>query len=163
MATTKLAGASFSPDEKKLLYSSNETGIFNAFSVPVGGLLPYLGAAAPNSSFALPFGQPINRTTYATLFALIGTTFGAGDGTTTFNLPDLRGRAVFGRDNMGGAAASRIARPWRGRRRTSTRIRTSRPSPWARWLAPNCRASRRRRSNASGRRCAVRWEASATG
>src|SRR5262249_9690654 len=65
-------------------------------------------ASAPNSSFALPFGQAISRTTYATLFALIGTTFGGGDGSTTFNIPDLRGRAVFGLDNMGGAAASRI-------------------------------------------------------
>jgi len=78
------------------------------YAIPVGGLLPYVGASAPNSSFALPFGQAISRTTYAALFALIGTTFGSGDGSTTFNIPDLRGRAVFGLDNMGGAAASRI-------------------------------------------------------
>lgn len=78
------------------------------YAIPVGGLLPYVGASAPNSSFALPFGQAISRTTYATLFALVGTTFGGGDGSTTFNLPDLRGRVVFGLDNMGGAAASRI-------------------------------------------------------
>lgn len=78
------------------------------YAIPVGGLLPYVGASAPNSSFALPFGQAISRTTYATLFALVGTTFGGGDGSTTFNLPDLRGRAVFGLDNMGGVAASRI-------------------------------------------------------
>jgi microcystin-dependent protein len=39
---------------------------------------------------------------------LISTTFGAGDGTTTFNLPDLRGRGVFGKDDMGGGAAGRI-------------------------------------------------------
>src|SRR5215831_4494730 len=78
------------------------------YAIPVGGLLPYVGAGAPNSSFALPFGQAISRTTYATLFALVGTTFGGGDGSTTFNIPDLRGRAVFGLDNMGGAAASRI-------------------------------------------------------
>jgi microcystin-dependent protein len=78
------------------------------YIVPVGGLLPYLGSSAPNSSFALPFGQAISRTTYATLFSLISTTFGTGDGSTTFNLPDLRGRTVFGLDNMGGTAASRI-------------------------------------------------------
>ncbi len=78
------------------------------YAIPVGGLLPYVGSSAPNSSFALPFGQAISRTTYATLFSLISTTFGVGDGTTTFNLPDLRGRAVFGLDNMGGSAASRI-------------------------------------------------------
>ena len=78
------------------------------YAIPIGGLLPYVGASAPNSSFALPSGQAINRTTYAALFSLISTTFGTGDGSTTFNLPDLRGRAIFGLDNKGGSAASRI-------------------------------------------------------
>lgn len=78
------------------------------YAIPIGGVLPYVGASAPNFSFALPFGQAISRTSYATLFALVGTAFGGGDGSTTFNLPDLRGRAVFGLDNMGGAAAGRI-------------------------------------------------------
>jgi microcystin-dependent protein len=80
----------------------------NPYGIPVGGLLPYIGSSAPNTAFALPFGQAISRTTYASLFALIGTTFGVGDGSTTFSLPDLRGRAIFGLDNMGGSAASRI-------------------------------------------------------
>ena len=78
------------------------------YAIPVGGLLPYVGSSAPNSAFALPFGQAISRTTYAGLFALVGTTFGGGDGTTTFNLPDLRGRVPAGLDNMGGSAANRI-------------------------------------------------------
>jgi microcystin-dependent protein len=78
------------------------------YIVPVGGLMPYLGSSAPNSNFALPFGQAVSRTTYATLFSLISTTFGVGDGSTTFNLPDLRGRAIFGLDNMGGSAVGRI-------------------------------------------------------
>lgn len=80
----------------------------NPYGIPLGGMLPYVGSSAPNSAFALPFGQAISRATYATLFSLISTTFGVGDGLTTFNLPDLRGRAIFGLDNMGGAAASRI-------------------------------------------------------
>jgi microcystin-dependent protein len=80
----------------------------NPYVIPIGGLLPYIGSSAPNSAFVLPFGQAISRTTYATLFALTGTTFGPGDGSTTFNVPDLRGRAVFGQDNMGGSAAGRI-------------------------------------------------------
>ena len=70
--------------------------------------MPYVGSTAPNSNFALPFGQAISRATYDPLFALVGTTFGAGDGSTTFNIPDLRGRVAFGLDNMGGSAASRI-------------------------------------------------------
>lgn len=80
----------------------------NPFNIPLGGMMPYLGATAPNANFALPFGQAISRTTYATLFAMVSTTFGAGDGTTTFNIPDLRDRAIFGLGNMGGSDAGRI-------------------------------------------------------
>ena len=80
----------------------------NPYNVPIGAVMPYVGATAPNSNFVLPFGQAISRTTYSALFALTGTAFGAGDGSTTFNVPDLRGRTPFGQDNMGGTAASRI-------------------------------------------------------
>lgn len=80
----------------------------NPFNIPIGGLMPYVGATAPNANFVLPFGQAISRTTYAGLFALTSTTFGVGDGTTTFNVPDLRGRSVHGVDNMGGSTAGRI-------------------------------------------------------
>jgi len=80
----------------------------NPFIVPIGGIIDYTGSTAPNSSFVLPFGQAISRTTFATYFALVGTTFGAGDGSTTFNIPDLRGRLRAGVDNMGGSAAGRI-------------------------------------------------------
>ena len=75
--------------------------------IPSGAVIPFAGSAAP-SGWLLCFGQAISRTTYATLFAAIGTSFGAGDGSTTFNIPDLRGRAAFGLDNMGGTAAGRI-------------------------------------------------------
>jgi microcystin-dependent protein len=78
------------------------------YAIPIGGLVPYVGTTAPNSNFVLPFGQAISRTTYSALFALIASQFGGGDGSTTFNLPDLRGRAVFGLDNMGGSTAGRI-------------------------------------------------------
>tara|TARA_R110000824_G_scaffold400879_1_gene609715 strand:- start:998 stop:1783 length:786 start_codon:yes stop_codon:yes gene_type:complete len=53
-------------------------------------------------------GATISRTTYAALFAQIGTVYGVGDGSTTFQLPDLRGRFLVGRDSMGaGTAAGR--------------------------------------------------------
>jgi len=74
---------------------------------PVGSVMDYAGANAP-SGWMLCFGQAISRTAYAALFAAIGTTYGAGDGSTTFNLPDLRGRVSAGRDNMGGSAAGRL-------------------------------------------------------
>ena len=84
-------------------------GNYNSYSIPLGGGLPYIGASAPNSSFAFPYGQAISRTTYATLFTLVSTTFGSGDGSTTFNLPDWRGRVLAGLDNMGGSSAARLS------------------------------------------------------
>lgn len=75
--------------------------------LPSGSLMPFAGSTAP-AHFLLCYGQAVSRTTYATLFAAIGTTYGVGDGSTTFNLPDLRGRAIAGKDDMGGAAANRV-------------------------------------------------------
>jgi microcystin-dependent protein len=80
----------------------------NPYVVPIGAFLDYCGLTGPNSSFVLPAGQAISRTTYGTLFALVGTTFGPGDGSTTFNVPDLRGRVAAGLDNLNGSAAGRI-------------------------------------------------------
>lgn len=73
----------------------------NPYGIPLGGMMPYIGSTAPNSAFVIPIGQAISRTTYATLFTLTSTTYGVGDGSTTFNVPDLRGRAVFGQESGG--------------------------------------------------------------
>jgi microcystin-dependent protein len=54
------------------------------------------------------YGQAVSRTEYSALFTALSTTYGSGDGTTTFNIPDMRGRAIAGVDNMGGTAASRL-------------------------------------------------------
>lgn len=72
-----------------------------------GTILPYAGATEP-AGYLLCYGQNVSRTTYAALFTAIGTVWGSGDGSTTFGIPDLRGRALFGKDNMGGSAANRI-------------------------------------------------------
>lgn len=72
-----------------------------------GTVLPFAGTTAPKG-WCLCDGSLVSRVTYARLFAAIGTTYGAGDGTTTFKLPDLRGRSVAGVDNMGGTAANRL-------------------------------------------------------
>jgi microcystin-dependent protein len=74
---------------------------------PVGAVIPYAGLNAP-AKWLSCFGQNISRTTYAALFAAIGTTYGAGDGATTFTVPDLRGRVVAGQDDMGGTSANRL-------------------------------------------------------
>ena len=76
-------------------------------TIPAGSVMPYAGSTAP-SGWLLSYGQEISRSTYATLFAAIGTTYGIGDGATTFNVPDLRGRLVAGQDDMGGTSADRL-------------------------------------------------------
>ena len=63
--------------------------------VPSGVLLPFAGGTVPDG-YLLCDGSAVNRTTYARLFAAIGTTWGAGNGSTTFNLPDGRGRTLIG-------------------------------------------------------------------
>jgi microcystin-dependent protein len=97
------------------LYNSSDSAFYlhgffnNPYTVPVGSCIDFFGTTAPNSSFVLAYGQAISRTTYATLFSMFSTTFGSGDGSTTFNVPDLRGRIIAGKDDMGGSAASRIS------------------------------------------------------
>lgn len=102
----------------------NPTGVQIWALDPVG---PAAGGAASNTAgiigeiraFAGPQGNipsqwypcdgaAISRTTYVSLFNVIGTTWGIGDGSTTFNLPDLRGRVMIGKDDMGGSAANRV-------------------------------------------------------
>ena len=87
--------------------SNIQTQLNTISTVPAGVVSPYAGTSAP-TGYLLCYGQTISRTTYATLFAAIGTTYGAGDGSTTFAIPDLRGRAVAGQDDMGGASADRL-------------------------------------------------------
>ena len=76
--------------------------------MPVGCVIPFAGAAAPTGSL-LCQGQAISRTTYAQLFSVIGTTYGSGDGKTTFNLPDMRGRVAVGSDANWGCGGIRGA------------------------------------------------------
>ena len=80
----------------------------NPYGIPLGGMIEFTGTTAPNSAFVLPYGQAISRTTYAAYFALVGTAYGAGDGSTTFNVIDKRGRVSAGKDDMGGSTAGRI-------------------------------------------------------
>lgn len=74
----------------------------------------YAGASAP-TGWLLCDGSPISRTTYADLFDVIGTSFGTGDGSTTFNLPDLRDKFAIGKSgtkalgSTGGAATVNLA------------------------------------------------------
>ena len=75
----------------------------------IGQMAPFAGlASAIPSQWYQCYGQAVSRATYSAAYAVLGTIWGSGDGSTTFNLPDLRGRTPFGLDNMGGSAANRI-------------------------------------------------------
>ncbi len=93
-------------DPVKTAYDANITSI-QEFLVPSGAVLPFAGSSIP-TGWLLCAGQAVSRSTYSALFTAISTTYGVGDGSTTFNLPDLRGRSVFGKDDMNGSAASRV-------------------------------------------------------
>lgn len=73
--------------------------------IPPGMIMAWPAASVP-SGWLLCYGQSLSTTTYAALFAIIAYTYG-GSG-ASFTLPDLRGRSIFGKDDMGGTAASRL-------------------------------------------------------
>lgn len=81
---------------------ASDAGIFTA-PLPVGVVLPFAGTNVPNGWF-LCDGSAISRTGNSVLFGVVGTTYGGGDGSTTFNLPDLRGRVPAGKET----SASRL-------------------------------------------------------
>ena len=90
--------------------------------IPPGMMLYYAGCKSSGSGtcndagkienvpegWIKAYGQAVSRSLYPKLFAAIGTTYGLGNGSSTFNLPDCRGRDIVGRDNMGGAAKGLI-------------------------------------------------------
>jgi microcystin-dependent protein len=69
------------------------------FLVPTGSLIMWPSVTIP-TDWKLCNGDAISRTTFATLFSLLGTTFGAGDGSTTFNLPNYKNRMPYGADTV---------------------------------------------------------------
>lgn len=71
-----------------------EAGYGNPYNISLGGYLYTSVSTAPNSNFVAADGSCISRTTYAAYFALVSTTYGACDGTTTFGVPDMRGRVA---------------------------------------------------------------------
>ena len=67
----------------------------------VGTIVGYGGTADPSTSWLICDGRALSRSTYATLYTAIGTAFGTGDAATTFNIPDYRGKFVFGKATSG--------------------------------------------------------------
>jgi microcystin-dependent protein len=69
-----------------------------ATGMPIGSVVAYAGASVPSGYFECN-GQAVSRTTYADLFATIGTIYGAGDASTTFNVPDMRDEFIRGKSD----------------------------------------------------------------
>jgi microcystin-dependent protein len=80
----------------------------NALQLEVTGAIKLYGGSSAPTGYLWCDGSAVSRSTYSALFTALGTTFGSGDGSTTFNVPDLRGRVPLGKDNMGGSTASRV-------------------------------------------------------
>jgi phage-related tail fiber protein len=106
---------SSSPPVKKIRNGSNTAWItegildpagFSPSGIPTGQIIHVALSSAP-TGYLKANGAAVSRTTYATLFAAIGTTFGVGDGSTTFNVPDLRGEFMRGWDDSRGVDSGR--------------------------------------------------------
>lgn len=88
------------------LYQAINNMIANgAQGVPVGSVVAMSRASAP-SGYILCDGSAVSRTTYSALFSAIGTAEGNGDGSTTFNIPDMRGRVPIGVDGIANRVTS---------------------------------------------------------
>lgn len=74
------------------------SGAITGDTLPIGAIVAYSSNNAP-TNWLICDGSAINRVTYADLFSVIGTTYGAGDGTTTFNLPNAKGKVITGLDS----------------------------------------------------------------
>ncbi len=98
-AGATIIGAGDVTDERRI-------PILNDLCAP-GIVRDFAGGTVPRGNL-LCYGQAVSRVTYADLFAAIGVIHGAGDGATTFNVPDCRGRGTIGLDNLGGPAAGRV-------------------------------------------------------
>lgn len=95
-------------------------GAWSVISGTPAGMVQYFAANTAPTGFLKANGAAISRTTYSDLFAAIGTTFGAGDGSTTFNVPDLRGEFPRGWDDGRGVDSGRVF----GSAQLATRIGT---------------------------------------
>lgn len=91
--------------QESVAEARNNLGIHDISSQP--GDIKYTARSTAPTGWLKADGDAVSRTTYAALFAAIGTTFGAGDGSTTFNLPDLRGEFIRGWDDGRGVDAGR--------------------------------------------------------
>jgi phage-related tail fiber protein len=102
-----MAKPSYLDPDVSTIYYDDETGeVVNELGAPTGTIAYFSLASAPDG-WIKANGATISRTTYDKLFTAIGTTYGAGDGSTTFVLPDLRGEFIRSLDDGAGVDTGR--------------------------------------------------------
>ncbi|MED0671751.1 phage tail protein [Aneurinibacillus aneurinilyticus] len=115
-------------------------------SVPAGAVM-HFATKNPPKGWLKANGEAISRTQYADLFTVIGTTFGNGDGSTTFNLPDLRGEFIRGFDDERGVDKERIFGSWQEdelkshNHNLAYRLRSGEQGPLNQWVAESFNGS----------------------
>lgn len=93
--TPGIVGRMYGTTDLGLRFTDTGTG-WAPDGIPVGGGFDWFGTADPSPELMICDGRAISRTTYAGLFLQIGTTFGVGNGTTTFNIPSTADRVLVG-------------------------------------------------------------------
>lgn len=81
----------------------NQNALISGDSLPIGTILPYGGSSLPSGNWLWANFAAVSRITYSALFAVYGETYGPGNGSSTFNLPDFRARGPIGSNPMGGS------------------------------------------------------------
>ena len=115
LPAASLAGRRYyATDLGQELYDTGSAWIPVGSAVPVGAVSAYAGSSDPvdadgTTRWMICDGRAISRSTYAHLFALVSSTYGAGDGSTTFNIPDLRGRTAIGVGSGSGLTTRTLA------------------------------------------------------
>lgn len=104
-ANTIVASGTVKSSSGGVIFPDNTTQT-TAVALPSGSMTMYAASTAPTGWLECN-GSAISRTTYAALFAAIGTTFGSGNGSTTFNIPDMRGQFARGWDHGAGVDPGR--------------------------------------------------------
>ena len=112
-APTAAAGTSTTQIATTAFVKAEAAAVATALSLPTGSLIYYAGSVAP-AGYLEANGALLSRTTYAALFAAIGIIYHAGDGSTTFGLPDLRSEFIRGWDHGRGLDAGRLIGSWQG-------------------------------------------------
>lgn len=108
VANKASADGSFTAASAALATTNANLATASLSIVPVGGTILWPSASIP-TGWLLCNGQAISRATFAALFTLLGTGWGTGDGSTTFNIPDMRGRVPIGSGTGTGLTARALA------------------------------------------------------